>query len=58
MMGGFDGGGKLLERLGKHRIGKACLYIKRLEDVDLGVLEKMIDATVKRKSGPGSSSGC
>jgi hypothetical protein len=29
----------LLARLGKHRVGKACLYIKKLADVDLGVLE-------------------
>ena len=32
----------LLERLGKHKIGKCCLYIKRLEDVDKGVLEQLI----------------
>lgn len=32
----------LLARLGKHRTGKACLYIKRLEDVDIAVLEELI----------------
>ena len=31
-----------LARLGKHRTGKSCLYIKRLSDVDTGVLEAMI----------------
>jgi hypothetical protein len=30
-----------LARLGKHRTGKACLYIKRLADVDMGVLEEI-----------------
>lgn len=31
-----------LSRLGRHRTGKACLYLGRLKDVDLGVLEEMI----------------
>ncbi len=31
-----------LARLGKHRIGKSCLYIKRLADIDQTVLEEMI----------------
>jgi len=31
-----------LSRLGKHKIGKSCLYIKRLSDVDEAVLEEMI----------------
>lgn len=33
-----------LERLGKHSTGKSCLYINKLSDVDLGVLEEMIAA--------------
>ena len=32
----------LLERLGKHSRGKACLYVNKLADIDLGVLEQMI----------------
>ena len=32
----------LLERLGKHRTGKSCLYIKRLADVDEQVLDRLI----------------
>jgi hypothetical protein len=31
----------LLARLGKHRTGKSCLYIKRLNDVDEGALEAL-----------------
>lgn len=34
----------LLARLGKHRMGKACLYIKHLSDADPGVLEELIRA--------------
>lgn len=33
--------GDLAKRLGKHSIGKGCLYIQRLADVDLGVLEEI-----------------
>lgn len=32
----------LLETLGKHRVGKGCLYVNKLEDVDLGVLRQLI----------------
>jgi hypothetical protein len=35
-----EGQDALLARLGKHRTGKSCLYIKRLGDVDQGVLEE------------------
>jgi hypothetical protein len=34
----------LLVRLGKHGTGKSCLYIKRLADIDLGVLEAIVAA--------------
>lgn len=33
---------ELLERLGPHKTGKGCLYIKRLEQVDMSVLEELI----------------
>ena len=36
----------LLKRLGKHRMGKACLYVKRLDDIDLDVLEKLVEMSV------------
>lgn len=32
----------LRERLGRHKMGKACLYVRRLGDVDAGVLEQMV----------------
>jgi hypothetical protein len=31
----------LLARLGRHRTGKSCLYVKKLADVDMGVLEEI-----------------
>lgn len=47
LMSGFEGRQSLMEKLGKHKTGKACLYIKRLSDVDLGVLEKLIHTSVR-----------
>ena len=38
-----------LKRLGKHKTGKGCLYINKLEDVDEKVLEEMIKASLKAK---------
>ena len=38
---GFEGQPELLARLGKHKTGKVCLYIKRLADVDGAVLEEI-----------------
>jgi hypothetical protein len=38
---GFEDKEQLLGRLGKHKIGKSCLYIKRLTDVDQNVLEQL-----------------
>lgn len=37
---------ELLERLGRHKLGKGCLYLKRLGDADRDVLRSLVDATV------------
>ena len=37
---------ELLAKLGKHRMGKACLYFKRLADLDVQVLEALIAGSV------------
>ncbi len=37
----------VLKKLGKHKTGKGCLYINKLEDVDLEVLKGLIEASVK-----------
>jgi hypothetical protein len=44
-----------LARLGKHKMGKSCLYFKRLSDLDTGVLETIIAASVAdvRRRYPG-----
>jgi hypothetical protein len=42
----FEGRDALLARLGEHRTGKVCLYIRRLADVDLKVLEKLVARSV------------
>ncbi len=41
MMDGYNDHAEQLARLGKHKIGKSCLYIKRLSDIDMTVLEEM-----------------
>jgi hypothetical protein len=38
----------LLARLGKHSRGKGCLYVNKLADIDLGVLEEMVALSWKR----------
>jgi hypothetical protein len=42
LIDGYLGKDAQLGRLGKHKTGKSCLYIKRLSDVDVGVLEEMV----------------
>lgn len=37
---------KLLKKLGKHKMGKACLYIRRLSDVDMKVLQQLVAGSV------------
>jgi hypothetical protein len=41
--------GDELKKLGKHKTGVGCLYINKLEDVDMKVLEVLINASAKRK---------
>jgi hypothetical protein len=44
---GFEGYDELMAQLGKHSCGKGCLYIKRLSDVHLPALKKLINGSVK-----------
>jgi hypothetical protein len=50
-----EGQSVLLDQLGKHKASKGCLYVKKLDDIDLHVLEKMvancITAVKKRETG-------
>ncbi len=43
---GFEGADVLLAKLGKHTMGKGCLYIKKLADVDQKVLEALVGKAV------------
>lgn len=42
---GFGDYDDLLSRLGKHKTGKSCLYVNKLADVDMDVLERLVRAT-------------
>ncbi len=46
---GFKEREALLQKLGKHRSAKACIYIKKLSDIDVAVLKKMISLSVKNR---------
>ncbi len=46
IMAGFARYDELMRKLGKHKTGKSCLYIKRLEDIDLKVLKELIEQSV------------
>jgi hypothetical protein len=41
----------VLARLGPHKAGKGCLYLKRLDDVDYGALRELIDRSVRERKG-------
>jgi hypothetical protein len=45
---GFEERTDLLARLGPHTIGKSCLHIKRVSDVDLDVLRELVTDSVRR----------
>ena len=47
----------VLARLGPHKTGKGCLYIKRLDDVDLDALRELIDRSVRIRKGINRASG-
>ena len=53
----FDGRKSLLEKFGKHKTGKACIYFKKMDDIDTGILKKMIAASLKY-SKSNRSAGC
>ena len=46
---GFGGAEALLATLGKHTTGKGCLYIKKLANVDIRVLEMLVEKAVAAK---------
>ncbi len=46
MVDGFGSHPQLMARLGRHKTGKSCLYVKRLSDIDMNVLERLIAASL------------
>ncbi|AHC99604.1 DUF1801 domain-containing protein [Leisingera methylohalidivorans] len=44
---GYQNYGALLARLGKHKLGRSCLYVNKLADIDLNVLAELIHAGLK-----------
>lgn len=46
-----EGTEQLLAQLGKHKLGKSCLYVNRLADIDAKVLEKLVVQAFKAKQG-------
>ena len=47
LMGGLDKFPDLMKNLGKYKTGKGCLYLKKLSDVDVKVLRRLVAASVK-----------
>lgn len=43
---GCNGQDELLQELGKFKMGKGCIYVKKLEDIDQEVLKKMMKSTI------------
>lgn len=55
IMGGFENQEEYLKKIGKAKNSVGCLYVKKLSDIDLGVLKKMIHLsveTVKKRYAP------
>lgn len=44
----FDGRDKLLEKFGKHKATKACIYINKLSDINIEVFKEMIVASINQ----------
>ena len=47
IMSGFEKSGPLLRKLGKHKIGRSCLYMRKLADVDVAVLRQLVADSVE-----------
>jgi hypothetical protein len=47
VMAGFQEFPALMKRLGKYKTGKSCLYVKRLSDIDAGVLDALVRGSVE-----------
>ena|SRR5690348_11231485 len=48
-MADFPGRDKLFAKLGKHKMGKGCLYVRKLVDIDAKILEQLITGSVAER---------
>jgi len=48
IMPGYSDYQHLLKKIGKHKLGKSCLYVKNLDDIDLDVLKELIATSVEQ----------
>jgi hypothetical protein len=46
IMPGFNRYPELMEKLGKYKTGKSCLYVKKLEDIDSDILQELITESI------------
>jgi len=46
IVSGFSNNPELMEKLGKYKTGKSCLYVKKLDDVDRSVLAQLVEESV------------
>ena len=56
IISGFSISPKLMEKLGKYKTGKSCLYVKKLDDIDRSMLAQLVKESVAYMRGkyPGS----
>lgn len=47
IMPGYQDYSYILERLGKHKLGKSCLYLNKLSDIDMSVLEELVETGLR-----------
>ena len=57
MMVGFEKQSELMQQLGKHSTGKSCLYLKRLSDIHIPTLKKLIKWSIKELKAHPMSTG-
>jgi hypothetical protein len=53
----FEKRDEMLKQFGKHKTGKSCIYVKKIEDINIDVLKKMVAASLKY-SKANKNSGC
>jgi hypothetical protein len=50
IMSGFKGHAALMDELGKHKTGSSCLFINKLDDIDMDILRELVRRSVEHVS--------